>query len=136
MKKWILSFGLMALISLGAMAQGQRGNNRPNPEEMAKMMTERMTKQLNLSKEQQEKVYAIHLDLAQKREEERQARRAEADARKEEAQKHEERLNEVLTEEQRKQWVELKAERRDRRGQRGEIMSSEEFRRRRGGGSN
>ncbi|MAL14833.1 MAG: hypothetical protein CL554_15545 [Algoriphagus sp.] len=135
MKKWILSFGLMALISFGVMAQGQRGNTRPNPEEMAKMMTDRMTKQLNLTKEQQEQVYAIHLDLAQKREEERQARKAETDARKEEAQKHEERLNEVLTEEQRQKWVEIKSERPVRMRPHGEIMDRDDFRKRRGGGN-
>jgi Spy/CpxP family protein refolding chaperone len=76
------------------------------------------------------------MEGAQKRKARMGAQKAEREAIREEMKKQDEQIKEILTEEQRKKWQELKLEMRDRgpRGPRGgEIHDREEFRKRRGG---
>ena len=56
--------------------QGQRGpRQRMNPEQMAKMQTERFAKSLDLSEEQQKKLYDYNLNNIKKQQEEREKMR-------------------------------------------------------------
>ena len=58
--------------------QGQRGpRQRMNPEQMAKMQTERFAKSLDLSEEQQKKLYDYNLNNIKKQQEEREKMRAQ-----------------------------------------------------------
>lgn len=79
------------------------------PEQRAELMTKRMTEQLSLTKEQQEKVYqlslkqtAIHAEQAKKRQE-------LAKLMKEENQKNRQEIEKLLNPEQQKKWTELKS---------------------------
>ena len=57
---------------------GQRGpRQRMNPEQMAKMQTERFAKSLDLSEEQQKKLYDYNLNNIKKQQEEREKMRAQ-----------------------------------------------------------
>ncbi len=145
MKKWIIASGLMVMITMGTFAQQKRGGERPNPEERAKAMTEKMAKELELTEDQQKQVLAINLEYAQKREAEMAKRKVEMEARrakmeeaKAEAKEQNTKINAVLTEEQKSKWTEIKQENQDKRkGQRmrrpgGEIRDMKEVRSRRG----
>ena len=58
--------------------QGQRGpRQRMNPEQMAKMQTERFAKSLDLSEEQQKKLYDYNLNYIKTQQEEREKMRAQ-----------------------------------------------------------
>ena len=63
MKKIIAALMLSGVFAMPAMAQ--RGGNH-TPEERAKMRTERMAENLNLSGEQKEAVYAANLELEER----------------------------------------------------------------------
>lgn len=133
---------LVLMASATAFAQDVKTKERPTPEQRAQKQTEMMAKQLELSEAQQTEILAINLENAKKREAEMEARKAEMDARREEMKARreemkaqEEAIKQVLTEEQRAKWEELKESQRDRRGRRpgGEIRERGEMPRRRGG---
>ncbi len=135
MKKWIIASALLMLVSVSTFAQRQSKGERPSPQERAKMMTERMANQLELTEAQKEQVMLINMEYAEKREAEMEARKKEMEARKIEAQEQEAKIQSVLTEEQRAKWTQLKDKRQNLRGRRpgGEIHDRGEFQRRRGG---
>ena len=103
---------VLTLLSLDAAAQGRR--KMPDPEENALVLTERLAYRLNLSEEQKKEVLAINLENAKKRALEREKLHAEMEARKQEMKAQEERIKGILTEEQKKQWEEMKMERHPR----------------------
>jgi protein CpxP len=110
MKKRMLIFAtVLTLLSLDLSAQIRR--KMPDAEENARVLTERLAYRLNLSEEQKKEVLAINLENAKKRALEREKRQAEMEARRDEMKVQEERLKQVLTEDQRKQWEELKMDR-------------------------
>ncbi|MDI1325171.1 MAG: DUF4890 domain-containing protein [Algoriphagus sp.] len=111
MKKLIIASGLMVMISLSTFAQQGKGGEKPNPEERAKQMTERLATELELNDAQKNQVLAINMEYAKKREAEKEAMKAEMEARKKEQQEHEAKIQAVLTETQKAKWVELKDER-------------------------
>lgn len=113
MKKLIIASGLMVMISLSTFAQQGKSGEKPNPEERAKQMTERISKELELSESQKNQVLAINLEYAKKREAEMEARKTEMEARKKDQQEHEAKIQAVLTETQKTKWVELKDERKE-----------------------
>lgn len=90
----------------------QRGQQR-SPEENAKVYTERMTKELKLSSEQQEKVYNLTLERAVKAKDKSTMRRdMNQDKMQEmraERKAHQEKLESILTPEQLKTWNESRA---------------------------
>ncbi|UZD21453.1 DUF4890 domain-containing protein [Algoriphagus halophytocola] len=142
MNKWILATGMMVMISLGTMAQ-KRGGDRPSPEQRAKMSTEKMAEQLQLSEEQQKQILEINLEYAKKREAEMAERKAEAEERRAQMQAmraemkaQDEEIQLVLTEEQRAQWIALKEELRSERRRGRPNAQIEDNPRRRGGGNN
>lgn len=103
------------MISLSTFAQQGKGGEKPNPEERAKQMTERLATELELSEAQKNQVLAINMEYAKKREAEMEARKAEMEARKKEQQEHEAKIQAILTEDQKAKWVELKDERKEHR---------------------
>lgn len=115
MKKLIIASGIMVMISLSTFAQQGKGGEKPNPEERAKQMTERLATELELSEAQKNQVLAINMEYAKKREAEMEARKAEMEARKKEQQEHEAKIQAILTEDQKAKWVELKDERKEHR---------------------
>lgn len=108
MKRLIIASGLIVMISLSSFAQHGKGGEKPNPEERAKQMTERVATELELSEAQKKQVLAINMEYAKKRE-------AEMEARKKEQQEHEAKIQAILTEDQKAKWVELKDERKEHR---------------------
>lgn len=136
MKRIILSAGLIFLLTVSVFAQQNRRGERPDAETRAKMMTERMAEQLGLSEEQKAKILTINLEKAKKQTTKMEARKADREAKKAGMQETYKQIKEVLTEEQRQKWEELK-ESHGKRGPRGGMIEDrEEFRKRRGGGNN
>jgi|PlaIllAssembly_1097288.scaffolds.fasta_scaffold1106179_1 periplasmic protein CpxP/Spy len=113
MKKLIIASSLMVMISLSTFAQQGKGGEKPNPEERAKQMTERLATELELNEAQKNQVLAINMEYAKKREAEMEAMKAEMEARKKAQQEHEAKIQAVLTETQKAKWVELKDERKE-----------------------
>jgi periplasmic protein CpxP/Spy len=139
-----LTFAMLLVLMTGitAFAQDMRTKERHSPEERAQKQTEMMAKQLELSEDQKAKILAINLEGAKKREAEMAAKKAEMDARREEMKamreemkSQDEAIKEVLTEEQRAKWEELKQSQRDRRGRRpgGQVGERGDIPRKRGG---
>ncbi|MBN7809582.1 DUF4890 domain-containing protein [Algoriphagus sp. H41] len=120
MKKWMIAAALMAFTSLQLAAQ-QEKRPQPNPEERAKKATERMAAELDLSEEQKNQILALNLDQAKKRQAEMEAQAAERKAKMQEMKAHQEKVDAILTEEQRSKWEEIKMEERDKRRPRGEV---------------
>jgi len=129
MKKWIIAAALLVVASLQVDAQ-QRKGQQPNPEDRAKKMTEKMATELNLSDDQKAQVLALNLDQAQKRQAAVDQAAAERKARKTEMEAHQQKVNAVLTEEQRTKWDEIKIE---QRAKWQEIRSEQRDKRRPGG---
>ncbi|GMQ25255.1 hypothetical protein Aoki45_19370 [Algoriphagus sp. oki45] len=128
MKKWIIGAALLVFTSLSVAAQeGKR--TPPSPEERAQKMTDRMAEKLSLSEAQKTEIYSINLENAKKRQEEMEAKKAESADRRAEMKAQDERIKQVLTEDQRKAWEELKEENRSRRRPEGQIHDRGEIRR-------
>ncbi|MBN3581423.1 DUF4890 domain-containing protein [Algoriphagus aestuarii] len=142
MKNLTIAMLLVLLTGITAMAQDTKTKERPTPEERAQKQTEMMAKQLELSEDQKAQILAINLENAKKREGEMEARKAEMDARREEMKalreemkSQDEAIKEVLTEEQRAKWEEIKQSQKDRRGRRpgGQVGDRGDIPRKRGG---
>lgn len=125
MKQWMIGAVVLTMMTLGVAAQDQR--KMPSPEERATRMTERMASELKLSEEQKQKVLAINLEHAKKRTAEMEKQRAEMESRKAEMKAQEDKISEVLTEEQRKQWEEIKMDRKSGRKPGGMIEDRRDF---------
>ena len=125
MKQWMIGAVVLTMMSLGVAAQEQR--KMSSPEDRAQRMTERMASELKLSEEQKQKVLAINLEHAKNRAAEMEKQRAEMEARKAEMKAQEEKIKEVLTEEQRKQWEEIKMDRKFERRPGGMIEDRRDF---------
>lgn len=122
MKKLLIIAGLFAITFSPLYAQRgseNRGERGATPEQRAERMTDRMAVELELTDAQKEQVYKIHLENAQKRQVEAEARRSEMQERREamraksESQKSE--IEAVLTPEQKQKWEEKRAESSERR---------------------
>ena len=120
MKKWIIGAALLAFTSLQLAAQ-QEKRELPNPEERAKKATEKMATELQLSEEQKSQILALNLEQAKKRHAEMEREMAERKARAEEMKAHQEKIKEVLTEEQQTKWEEIKQEQREHRRPGGQV---------------
>jgi periplasmic protein CpxP/Spy len=108
-KRMMFLATMLLLLSLELAAQSQR--KMPDPEENARVLTERLAYRLNLSEDQKKEILAINLENAKKRALERESYLAEMDARRNEMKAQEDKIKQVLTEEQRKQWEEIKMDR-------------------------
>jgi len=107
-------------MTLDAQAQ-QRSGQRFTPEQMAKQRTEMMQKQLNLNKEQVQKVEKLNLDFSQQMRKLRSENRGDRQAMRTQmtalVQKSDEELQKVFTADQWKKWQEYRRERFNRRRQ-------------------
>lgn len=132
MKKLILMVAL--LVGMTTLAQGRKGEGKgkPNPEEHIEKMVAKMTADLNLNDKQQSDIKVFFLEQAKTRE----AKREKMKERKENGQKPTDeeiaqmkknradeelaaknKMKSILSEEQYKQWTEMKKEvRKDMRG--------------------
>lgn len=113
MKKWMIAGALLTMISVGAFAQQRGGGERPTPEQRATRTTEKMTEKLNLIDVQKKQILDINLEYAKKREAEMVARKAEMVAKKVDMKEQDTKIQNVLTLEQREQWIQLKEERKE-----------------------
>ena len=100
MKK-IIIMALAVLWGAGTMSAQRGGQQRMSTENRVA----RMTKQLNLTEEQQQKITAIYKDFESKRKE---GERPNREKMMEEMKKVDEQVNSVLTDEQKKIYEELK----------------------------
>jgi hypothetical protein len=93
---------------------GRRSMNKTlvqkTPEQRAEFMTKRMTEQLSLTKEQQERVYQLSLKQSKVHSEQAKKRQELAKLMKEENQRNRQEIKSVLTPEQQKKWDELKTQ--------------------------
>ena len=131
MKKWIIGAALLAFTSLSVAAQ-QGKREQLDPEERAKKVTEKMATELQLSEEQKSQLFTLNLNQAKKKQVEMEKQMAERAARKEELQDHQNKVNGILTEEQRTKWEEIKLEQRHKRRPGGQVHSREDMPRRNG----
>lgn len=110
MKK-LMIIALLASMTVAAQAQEK---DRKTPQERAKLRTEHMTKELELSPEQQAKVEAINLKYADQVEAVRAESEAERTAKREAAEAmhaaHDAEMKAVLTADQYTKWVAKKQE--------------------------
>ncbi|OOG70135.1 DUF4890 domain-containing protein [Algoriphagus sp. A40] len=114
MKKWIIGAALLVFTSLHVAAQ-QEKREMPNPEERAKKMTDKMALELELSETQKAQILDLNLEHSKKRQAEMEREMAERKARTAEMKAHQDKIKEVLTEEQRAKWEEIKLEQRENR---------------------
>ena len=129
MKKWIIGVAVLAITTLQAEAQ-QSKRQQPNPEERAKQTTDKMAAELSLSESQKAQILELNLDQAKKRQAEMERMAAERKEKMEAMKAHQEKINSILTDEQRAKWEEMKLEQREKRRPGGEIHNRKDFPRR------
>lgn len=120
MKKWIIGAALLVFTSLQVAAQ-QGKREQVNPEERAQKATEKMATELGLSEGQKSQLLELNLEQAKRRQAEMDREMELRKARMEEMKAHQEKVRQILTEEQRTKWEEIKKEQRGKRGSGGEI---------------
>jgi protein CpxP len=108
MKK-LLMIAVIFTLSFSVFAQRGQQREMPNPEQRAEKMTTRMAEQLELTEDQKQEVYKIHLENAQKRQVEMEERRAEMEVRRAEMKSQ---IETILTPEQKEKWEEVRNENR------------------------
>src|SRR5690554_824797 len=115
MKKLLLIIAALSFLNLSAEAQQERKTReKMTPEKVAEKITDRMTKELDLSEEQKKEVYALHLESESKRAEEVKAQREKMIANQKAQQ---EKLEAILSPEQKTAWEGKKSEVREKRNQ-------------------
>jgi periplasmic protein CpxP/Spy len=118
MKKTLLITIIFSLSIVTVFAQRGAEREKMTPEKRAERMTENLSEKLGLSEDQKNRIYQINLDYAKQREAEMEARRAEMKVQREEMrmknQEQEEKVKEVLNENQREIFTELKDKRQER----------------------
>lgn len=113
MKRILWMIAAFSFISIGAEAQQERKTReRMTPERVAEKATERMTEELDLTEEQKEAVYALHLESATKKAEEM---KAQWEKMKAEQKAQQEKLDGILSPAQKAQWEAKKSEAREKR---------------------
>jgi len=110
MKKSGLIIACFLFLSASLFAQERK---RISPEERAKLRSERIAEQLELSQEQKAQVYALNLKEAEAGKKAREERKQKVIAMRDSRRNYQKALEEILTPEQAKKWEELKAQRRD-----------------------
>ena len=109
---------LVIVTMVHVQAQGPRQANREvNPEKIAERMTQRMDEQLDLTEAQEKEINALFVEQANKRKAIEQAVREEMKAERE---AHQQKLEAILTPEQKEKWESVRNEgrqkMRERRG--------------------
>lgn len=127
----MLAFGMGAGVQAQSLStatnvkqQKVERDGKKTAEERAKIHTAKMTEMLELNAEQQKAVYQIALDRAVEMDRTREQREEMQKRRADTKDKSEARMMEVLTPEQQKTWKAKKAERMQKRQNRGNKMQS------------
>lgn len=89
----------------------KRSFDQQTPEQRADRMTKRMTAQLSLTKEQQEKIHKLSLDQAERAAEQAKLAKEKAKAMEIERIKVREEMEEILSPEQQAKWKEARSKR-------------------------
>jgi len=118
----------LALIALACMNGQPQGGGRPSPEEFAKRQTERLTKELSLSADQEKKVLTVYQEMSKKMEASRKEGQQNREAMREQfntlRKETDAKINEILTKEQQVKYIEfqkkMEQERAQRRQERGD----------------
>jgi len=113
MKRGIIAI-LMVFASMTAFAQ--RDMVKMTPEARAENQTRALTKNLNLTEEQQKQIYTLNLTRAQKMEEMRNSRDADRSKMKDSMEGYNKELSKVLTPEQQEKYKTTMEERRKNGG--------------------
>lgn len=134
MKRIFWMIAAFSFISIGAEAQQERKTReRMTPERVAEKATERMTQDLDLTEEQKNAVHALHLESATKKAEEM---KAQWEKMKAEQKAQQEKLDAILSPQQKAQWEAKKSETREKRiqhnGKRGQDWKKKDRNRNRG----
>ena len=124
-----MASALLVFTSLAAVAQQKHERTPQSPEQRAQAITDRMAEKLSLTDAQKKEIYQINLENTLKRHQEMEAQRSEREAKKAEMKAQEDKIKNVLTEDQRKQWEEIKLERKDQRRPGGQVHDRSEIRR-------
>ena len=108
---------LTACLMIGAACTVRAQERKPefakNTDEIAQMRTTRMTELLNLDENQQQAIYALNLERAEKNKARRAERRAKMVAMRAESEANKQRLEEILTAEQREVLQKQRMERKE-----------------------
>ncbi|PPL02174.1 hypothetical protein [Parapedobacter indicus] len=103
---------LISAITFTAFGQEHRVHRQSkSAEEIAKTRTDQLTESLGLNEKQQKEVYALNLERAEKIKTARKDRLARGEAMRDEMKADRERLNSILTEEQREMLKQQQADR-------------------------
>lgn len=105
---------MLVVTSLQVAAQ-QGKREQINPEERAKKVTEKMATELQLSDEQKSQILELNLEQARQRQIEMDQEMELRKKRSEDMKAHQNKIQSILTEEQRTKWEELKEEQREKR---------------------
>lgn len=135
----ILFFAILSTNAQDVKKKDRRSKHKTaiqmTPEQRADLRTKRMTEQLSLTKDQQDKIYQLSLKQAKQRAEQREEqvrkRHELAQLMKEENQKNQQEIESLLSPEQQKKWTELKSQQMKQR-QRKIDSTKKEFRRKGG----
>lgn len=113
MKKLIFASFLFLGLALSGFSQPQPQHQKKSPEERAKMITDALTKKLSLTDKQQKEIYQIQLDRAKEMEklhdEAMKKLKKDLDRRKQLADASDEKVNKVLTDQQKTLYADMKA---------------------------
>jgi protein CpxP len=108
MKKWMLGAAVLTALSFGLSAQQHKTFRQLSPEERAQKMTERISEELKLTKEQEKQVGQLALENATRQEELIKSRKAEFEAQRAYRKEQEQKMASILTEEQKQIWEQRK----------------------------
>lgn len=134
MKKALLVLAVSLLASFSVEAQRtERAPREFSPEKWAERITNRMSEALSLTEEQQKDVYALHLERMTERAE---AMKAQMERMKKEQKETREKLEAILTPEQKAKWEESQSEWREKRSRHWDGERKREKRKRRNFSSN
>jgi protein CpxP len=115
MKRLLIVCGLLFSVMTFAQAQDGNGRQMPTPEERAQRGTEMLTKKLKLTDDQKTKVLAIMTDQSTQMMKLREDNRGDRDAMRAANQKlmaeNDDKINALLTDDQKKDYVTYKEER-------------------------
>lgn len=115
MKKIIFTALLFMGLATVGFSQDRPQREKKTPEERAQLMTDHLAKKLSLSDKQKSEIYKINLDRAKEMDKsmaKTSAERKQAfEQQKKQFEASDEKINKVLTDDQKKSYAELKAQR-------------------------
>jgi len=112
-------FGGIVFSADAQRSQSQRGQERMDPEKRAEMRVNKLAERLDLTEAQREQVFELQLEQEREQDAARQARREEMKENREQMfdrrTEQNEKIEKLLTPEQREKWIEIRNEEREKR---------------------